>query len=93
MTPFYETILKSKEVCMSSLPKLVVEPIRAKTLPPTLHVQLNNCIKDNNCHYIIFFIFARGKINFQKCICVYLMASHMHDDIDVLFSPLEHEVA
>ena len=51
-TPLYEALLTGKEVCMSSLPEPPGAPICAKPLPPTLHVQLDNCAKDNKCRYV-----------------------------------------
>lgn len=81
---------------MSSLPKLVVEPILAKTLPMTLHMQLDNSAKDNKCHYVFCFwslLMDDFLFFLQRGICVFLMVSHMHDNIDALFGSLEHEVA
>ena len=46
-TPLCETVLQGEEVCMSSLPEPPREPILVKPLPPTLHIQLDNCAKDN----------------------------------------------
>ena len=47
--PLYEAMFAGKEVCMSSLPEPLGEPIYAKPLPPTLHVQFDNCAKENKC--------------------------------------------
>src|ERR1700737_1257914 len=48
-TPLYEALFTGKEVCMLSLLDPPEEPICAKALPPTLHVQFDNCAKDNKC--------------------------------------------
>ena len=55
ITPIYEVVLEGKEVCLSSLPESPKEPVFAKSLPLTLHVQLDNCAKDNKCQYVFCF--------------------------------------
>ena len=85
-TPLYEAVLEGKEVCMSSLPEPPREPISAKPLPPTLHVQLDNYLKDNKCRYVFcFWSFLVAKGIFKEVFVSFLMVGHTHDDIDASF--------
>ena len=70
-----------------SLPEPLRDPVFAKPLPPTLHVQLDNCVEDNKCRYVFCF----WSLLVQKCIfkeefVSFLMMGDTHDDIDALFS-------
>ena len=48
-------------------------PIIGKPLLQTLHVQLDNCAKDNKCQYmVLFLVVACRKRNFQKGVRVFL---------------------
>ena len=53
--PIYEVVLEGKEICLSSLQEPHKQPVLAKPLPPTLHMQLDNCAKDNKCRYVFYF--------------------------------------
>ena len=85
-TPLYEAMLKGKKVCLSSLQEAPQEPVLAKPLPPTLHVQLDNCAKDNKYRYMFCFwsLFVAKGI-FKEFLCLFLMVGHTHDDIDASF--------
>ena len=85
-TPIYEAVLEGKEVCLSSLQEPHEQPVLAKVLPPTLHVQLDNCAKDNKCRYVFCFwslLVAKGI--FKEVFVSFLMVGHTHDDIDASF--------
>ena len=90
MTPLYKTVLQGKKVCMSSLSELPKEPTFAKPLPPTLHVQLNNCAKDNKCQYIFYFwsllvaksIFKEVFVSFLM-VRQYIMTLMRHSAVEV----------
>ncbi len=85
-TPLYEAVLEGKEVCLSSLQEAPQQPVVAKPLPPTLHVQLDNCAKDNKCRYVFCFwslLVAKGI--FKEVFVSFLMVGHTHDDIDASF--------
>ena len=85
-TPIYEAVLEGKEVCLSSLQEPPEQPVLAKPLPPTLHVQLDNCAKDNKCRYVFCFwslLVAKGI--FKEVFVSFLMVGHTHDDIDASF--------
>jgi hypothetical protein len=85
-TPLYEVVLAGKEVCLSSLADEPQELVPAKQLPPTLHVQLDNCTKDNKCRYVFCFwslLVAKGI--FKEVFVSFLMVGHTHDDIDASF--------
>jgi hypothetical protein len=50
-TPLFDVVLKGKEVCIDSLG--TSQPsIPTWRLPPILHVQLDNCWKDNKSRYV-----------------------------------------
>ena len=84
--PLYEAVLQGKEICMSALPEPPREPICAKPLPPTLHVQLDNCAKDNKCRYVFcFWSLVVTKGIFKEVFVYFLMVGHTHDDIDASF--------
>jgi hypothetical protein len=86
MTPLYEAMLKGKDVCMSSLSEPPGEPISAKPLSPTFHVQLNNCTKTNKCRYVFYFLSLLAAKRILKDVFVFfLMMEHTHDNIDALF--------
>ena len=72
MTSLYEAVLQEK-VCMSSLLEPSGDPIVGKQLPPTLHVQPDNCTKDKKCRYVFCFkVVARRKRNLQRGVRVFL---------------------
>jgi hypothetical protein len=79
-------VLAEKEVCTSSLPEPPSELVCAKALPPTLHVQLDNCAKDNKCRYVFcFWSLLVAKEIFKEVFVSFLMVGHTHDDIDASF--------
>jgi hypothetical protein len=85
-TPLYEAVLAGKEVCMSSLPQASGKVVCAKPLPPTLHVQLDNCAKNNKCRYVFcFWSLLVAKNIFKEVFVSFLMVGHTHDDIDASF--------
>ena len=71
---------------MSSFLKPPDESILAKPLPPTLHVQFDNYIKDSKCQYVFcFWSLLEAKGVFKEVFVFIFMVGHMHDDIDVSF--------
>jgi hypothetical protein len=85
-TPLYQTVLAGKEVCISSLSDSPLELVCAKALPPTLHVQLDNCAKDNKCRYVFCFLsLLVTKGIFKQVFVSFLMVGHTHYDIDAYF--------
>lgn len=82
-TSLYEAIFNGKEVCATSLAKSPEQPILSKQLPPTLHVQLNNCTHYNKCQQnicILLLFVAKGL--FKEVFISFSMVKHTHDDID-----------
>lgn len=82
-TPLYEALLHGKEVCMSSLSDPPQEPILAKSLLPTLYMQLDNCVNDNKCQYMLCYwtlLVAKGISKGE--VVLFLIVDHTHDDID-----------
>jgi hypothetical protein len=70
----------------SSLQKPLEQPVLAKPLSPTLHVQLDNCTKDNKCRYVFCFwslLVAKGI--FKEVFVSFFIVGHTHNDIDASF--------
>jgi hypothetical protein len=63
-------MLKGEDVFMSSLQEPPAEPYRYKTLPPILHMQLDNCAKANKYHYGIYSWSLLVTNDIFKCVCV-----------------------
>jgi hypothetical protein len=53
-TLLYAAILRGKEACVSALDSDLVA-LSVQRLPPILHVQLDNCWKDNKSWYVFCF--------------------------------------
>jgi hypothetical protein len=63
-----------------------MEPTAAVPLPPILHVQLDNCWKDNKCRFVkAFWSMLTAKAIFTEVHVSYLLVGHTHDDIDASF--------
>ena len=85
-TPLCEAVFAGKEVCMSSLPRPPGEPICPKLLPPTLHIELDNCTKDNKCRYVFcFWSLLVTKRIFKEVFVSFLIVGYTYDDIDASF--------
>jgi hypothetical protein len=84
-TPLFDVVLKRKEICLDSLG--TSQPsIPARRLPPILHIQLDNCWKDNKSKYVFCFwsmLVAKGI--FEEVFVSFLLVGHMHEDIDATF--------
>jgi hypothetical protein len=48
----YKAVLKGKSICYSALRPTPEILEMAKPLPPILHVQLDNCWKDNKSRFV-----------------------------------------
>ena len=84
-TPLFDAILKEKEICVDSL-STSQPSIPAWRLPPVLHVQLDNCWKDNKSRYVFCFwsiLVAKGV--FKELFVSFLLVGHTHEDIDATF--------
>lgn len=82
--PLFDVVLKEKEVCIKSL-VISLSLILRRRLPPILHVQLDNCLKDNKNRYLFYFwsiLVAKGI--FEE-VFVSLLVEHIHEDIDTTF--------
>lgn len=59
------------------------EPILAKLLLPTLHVQLENCAEDNKCWCMFcYWTLLVPKVIFKGEFVLFFIVGHMHDDIN-----------
>ena len=79
-------MLEGEEVCLSSLQKTLQQPVLAKPLPPTLHVQLDTCAKDNKCRNMFCYwslLVAKGI--FKEVFVSLFIVGHTHNDIDASF--------
>ena len=85
-TPLYEAILDGKDVCLHSLPKPPSEDVIATNLPPTVHVQLHYCAKENKNRYVFaYWSLVVAKVIFKEVLVSFLLVGHTHDDIDAFF--------
>jgi hypothetical protein len=84
--PLFDVVLKGKEDCIESL-GTSLPLIPGWTLPPILHVQLDNCWKDNKSRYVFCFwsmLVAKGI--FEEVFVSFLLVGHTHEDIDTTFA-------
>ena len=88
-TELYEAVLGGSEQCITSIkPKLTAgpNPVGLVKLPPILHVQLDNCWRDNKSRYIkCFWSLLVAKGIFEEIQVSFLLVGHTHDDIDASF--------
>ena len=86
-TELYKAILVGSEQCISSIPcKLGEEGTTFTKLPPILHVQLDNCWKDNKSRHIkCFWSLLVAKGIFEEIQVSFMVVGHTHDDVDASF--------
>lgn len=86
-TELYEAILAGSEECITSIQlKPCTQTTPFQKLPPILHVQLDNCWKDNKSRHIKCFwslLVANGV--FEEIQVSFLVVGHTHDDVDASF--------
>ena len=84
-TLLFDTILMRKEIYLDSLD--TSQPsIPTWKLPPILHVQLDNCWKDNKSRYVFcFWSMLVVKEIFEEVFVCFLLVGHTHKDIDATF--------
>jgi hypothetical protein len=84
-TSLFAAVLSGKESCVSALGTDLV-PLVVRRLPPILHVQLDNCWKDNKSRYVFCFwslLVAKGIS--EEVFVLFLLVGHTHEDIDATF--------
>ena len=84
-TPLFSALLQDKAQCIEAL-GVSGESTDAAPLPPVLHVQLDNCWKDNKSRFVFCFwslLVARGV--FEEVFVSFLLVGHTHEDIDASF--------
>jgi hypothetical protein len=82
----YKAVLKGKSICYSALRPALEILEMAKPLPPILHVQLDNCWKDNKSRFVkCFWSMLVAKSIIREVIVSYMIVGHTHDDIDASF--------
>jgi hypothetical protein len=85
-SPLYRAVLHGSEICLEGLRAPPMDPIPAIPLPPVLHVQLDNCWKDNKCRFVkAFWSMLTAKTIFSEVHVSYLLVGHTYDDIDASF--------
>lgn len=64
---------------------------KGKRLPPVLHLQLDNCVKENKCNDFYAFVcyLVQTKV-FDEVYVSYCVVGHTHLDIDQVFSRLSN---
>jgi hypothetical protein len=85
-TDLYAAVLWGCEDCINSI--LAKHSIQEQfvSLPPILHVQLDNCWKDNKSRWIMCFkslLIMKGV--FEEIQVSFMLVDHTHDDIDASF--------
>ena len=68
------------------MPPSPLQDIPCRSLPPILHVQLDNCWKNNKSRYVMSYwslLVAKGI--FRETHVSFLLVGHTHEDIDALF--------
>jgi len=85
-TPLYKAVLRGKEMCLASLGEPLENPKVAHVLPPILHVQLDNCWRENKNRYAFcFWSLLVAKRIVREVVVSFMMVGHTHDDIDASF--------
>ena len=85
-SPLCHVVLYGSDICLQGLPTPPTEPILANPLPLVLHVQLDNCWKDNKCRFVkAFWSMLMAKGIFTEVHVSYHLVGHTHDDIDASF--------
>jgi hypothetical protein len=85
-SPLYRAILHGSDICVEGLRAPPAESTPPMSLPPVLHVQLDNCWKDNKCKFVkAFWSMLTAKRIFTEVHVSYLLVGHTHDDIDASF--------
>ncbi len=72
---------------VEALHRFLTGKAQTGALPPTLHVQADNCTRENKNRYIMgYFEFLIAKGVFQEVRISFLPVGHTHEDIDQVFS-------
>jgi hypothetical protein len=85
-TDLYAAVLWGCEDCINSIHAKHSIQEQFVSLPPILHVQLDNCWKDNKSRWIMCFwslLIAKGV--FEEIQVSFMLVGHTHDDIDASF--------
>lgn len=84
--PLYDAVLYGKEMCLPSLGEPADTPRPIRDLPPVLHVQLDNCWRENKNRFAFcFWSLLVAKKIVQEVVVSFMMVGHTHDDIDASF--------
>ena len=66
---------------------------RSPNMPPTLHLQLDNCGGENKNKYMFSFLSYLVQVGiFQEILVSFLIVGHTHEDIDQHFSVISREL-
>ena len=81
-----QALLQGNEECVSFLPFKPHEGGPFVPLPPIVHIQLDNCWKDNKSEYVMcFWSMLVAKRIFEQVQVSFIIVEHIHDDIDASF--------
>ena len=82
-TPFYEALLHGREVYLPLLREPTDNPRLIPSLPPILHIQLDNCWRENkNIYEFYFWSLLVAKKIVKEIVVSFMMVGHTHDNID-----------
>lgn len=82
----FKAILNGKEMCFASLREPPQIPKQARPLPPVLHIQLDNCWRENKNRFCFcFWSLMVAKRIVREVVVSFMMVGHTHEDIDASF--------
>jgi hypothetical protein len=82
----HQAVLKGESICYLALRPAPEILEMTKPLPPILHIQLDNCWKDNKSRFVkCFWSMLVAKSIVREVIVSYMIVGHTHDDIDASF--------
>jgi len=85
-TALYKVVLCGIEMYLASLGEPLENPKVTHVLLPVLHVQLDNCWRENENRYAFCFLSLLVAKRIAKEVVVsFMMVGHTHDDIDASF--------
>ena len=91
--PLHDALVVGVEKCLRALPLALPEIIPPTGLPPLLHIQMDNCAKDNKSKYDMLFWFAlTAKKIFHEVRVLFLIVGHTHEDVDPMFAWFEQRL-
>lgn len=81
--PIFKVVMHRKEVCLPWLPLALESLVEAMSLPPILHMQMDNAASDNKNRYVfhLWSMLVAHRV-FHEVHLNFMLVEHTHDDID-----------